>query len=203
MSVIVIAWSRSSHGLQYMVGDSPWTIPPNKEFYNDWSDHLFFQIGDVLVFEFQSELHNLMQISRREYENCSAENPFRAFWVDPAAIPLIEQRVYYFICSFANYCLLGQKVSVTVHHHSSVPPPLPPSSPPLQPPQPQPSLSPTLLPRPYPCAPQTLSCAGHSSPPSLVVDHSPGIPSSSSPMRMRNLVFVPCVLLSVGFPLLV
>ncbi|KAF8397996.1 hypothetical protein HHK36_016922 [Tetracentron sinense] len=120
---ILVTWLSCSFGLQHKVGDSVWSIPATPDFYSNWSANRFFQVDDTLVFEFQSEFHNVMQVSRREYDNCTAENPFRDFWVGPAIVPLIQEGVSYFICSIANYCFLGQKLSVAVHHRSSTPSP--------------------------------------------------------------------------------
>ncbi|KAI6670035.1 hypothetical protein NL676_004920 [Syzygium grande] len=80
----------------------------------------------VSVFEFRTGFYNVMQVSRREYEDCTADNPFRSFRTGPARVPLIEKGVFYFICSVSCYCSLGQKVEVAVYHHPvpvAVPPP--------------------------------------------------------------------------------
>lgn len=73
-----------------------------------------------------------MQVSRREYEDCTANSPFRAFGEGPATVPLHEEGVHYFLCSLGNYCHLGQKLLVVVQHS-----PFPGPPPPLQ----RPSLS--------------------------------------------------------------
>ncbi|KAJ4971004.1 hypothetical protein NE237_004103 [Protea cynaroides] len=136
-------WLPWADGLQHRVGDSIWSIPLTEDFYTNWSSTQSFQIGDTLVFEFQSDFHNVIQVSRREYQGCTADNPFQSFQVGPVTVPLVEEGVYYFICSVANYCVLGQKVSVAVHRCSAVPPSLPPSpSPPLLPPS---SLRPAVV----------------------------------------------------------
>ncbi|XP_059669094.1 blue copper protein-like [Cornus florida] len=57
---------------------------------------------------------NVMQVSAREYESCTADYAFRTFTSGPATVPLIEKGVFYFVCSVSNYCTLGQKVAITV-----------------------------------------------------------------------------------------
>ncbi|KAA8534601.1 hypothetical protein F0562_032140 [Nyssa sinensis] len=132
--VLMVTLLDRSFGVQYMVGDSVWSIPPIPDFYANWSSSLSFQIGDTLFFDFDSELHNVMQVSRREFDTCTASHPYKAFTVGPVIVPLIEQGVFYFICSVSKYCALGQKLAVTVHQRSpnSAPTSLPsPSSVPI------------------------------------------------------------------------
>ncbi|OVA17126.1 Plastocyanin-like [Macleaya cordata] len=168
--LIIIACSLECFDgvVEHRVGDSSlWSIPENKDFYYNWSINQSFHIGDTLVFEFQSEFHNVMQVSRREFDSCTAENPFQEFRVGPATIPLIQEGVYYFICSFVNYCSLGQKLSITVHPTTTSPlppPPLPTSSPP-----------------PAPCDVDDDTCI--SQPPALV---SHAVPSSVSLTSTRT-----------------
>lgn len=69
-------------------------------------------------FDFDSGRYNVMQVSTREYEGCTADHPFVILWDGPARIVLMEEGVFYFICSIANYCSLGQKFSVVVHRES-------------------------------------------------------------------------------------
>ncbi|KAL3523690.1 hypothetical protein ACH5RR_016524 [Cinchona calisaya] len=90
----------------------------------------------VLVdFDFDSGLHDVMQVSRREYESCSADHPFKIFKDGPASVTLVEEGVFYFICSVANYCSLGQKLSVAVVHHEENSP----NSAPISSPRPAPT----------------------------------------------------------------
>nr|XP_027102576.1 cucumber peeling cupredoxin-like [Coffea arabica] len=117
-----------SFGLEYIVGDSFWSIPTTNDFYTNWSSSHFFQTGDTLYFDFDSGLHNVMEVSRREYESCSADNPFKVFWDGPARVALMEEGVFYFVCSIANYCALGQKLSVAVHSEKNSPHSAPTSS---------------------------------------------------------------------------
>nr|XP_027072101.1 early nodulin-16-like [Coffea arabica] len=80
-----------SFGLEYIVGDSFWSIPTTNDFYTNWSSSHFFQTGDTLCFDFDSGLHNVMEMSRREYESCSVDNPFKVFWDGLASVALMEE----------------------------------------------------------------------------------------------------------------
>ncbi|XXG42492.1 hypothetical protein AAC387_Pa01g2761 [Persea americana] len=132
MLVTTIAFNGCSCAYHHMVGESIWSIPLSQDFYKNWSSRHTFRVGDSLVFDFESGFYNVMQVSRREYEDCTANSPFRAFGEGPATVPLHEEGVHYFLCSLGNYCHLGQKLLVVVQHS-----PFPGPPPPLQ----QPSLS--------------------------------------------------------------
>lgn len=60
--------------------------------------------------------YNVVQVSRREYEDCTAEDAFRTFHAGPAVVPLDAGGVRYFICTVGNYCTLGVKLYVTVQN---------------------------------------------------------------------------------------
>ncbi|CAL9080212.1 Plastocyanin-like domain [Musa troglodytarum] len=114
LAVVATACIGCSLAHQHLVGDSIWSIPPSNEFYSNWASNRSFAVGDDLVFRFELGFYDVVQVSRREFDSCSADNAFRSFLVGPATVSLNEEGVFYFLCSFGNYCLLGQKLSVTV-----------------------------------------------------------------------------------------
>nr|XP_016507735.1 PREDICTED: mavicyanin-like [Nicotiana tabacum] len=124
---------HQSYAMQYIVGDSIWTIPPMNNFYTNWSSSQVFFPGDTLYFDFDPELYNVIQVSRREYGLCTANHPYKVYTDGPANITLMEPGVFYYMCSILNYCALGQKLSVTVlqnYSSNSAPSPNSPSPPP-------------------------------------------------------------------------
>uniref|UniRef100_A0A6N2M3T0 Phytocyanin domain-containing protein n=1 Tax=Salix viminalis TaxID=40686 RepID=A0A6N2M3T0_SALVM len=80
----IIATLEATSGLKYTVGDSVWSIPPQPDSYTNWSFSHTFYIGDVLVFDFDYEFFNVMQVSRLDYESCAALSPIRIFTRSPA-----------------------------------------------------------------------------------------------------------------------
>ncbi|XP_011024140.1 PREDICTED: chemocyanin-like [Populus euphratica] len=125
----IIATFDATSGLRYTVGGSVWSIPPHPDFYYNWSSSHTFYIGDVLVFDFEYEFFNAIQVPRLDYESCTALNPMRILTRSPAVAILIHEGVNYYICNISNYCDLGLRFSVVVHKfyystgHSPVPPP--------------------------------------------------------------------------------
>ncbi|CAI9773078.1 unnamed protein product [Fraxinus pennsylvanica] len=104
----------TSFCLQYIVGDSIWSIPLTNNFYSNWSSSYTFRTGDALYFDFDSPFYNVIEVSRGEWESCTANQPYKAFMEGPATVPLMQKGVFYFICNVSNYCALGLKFSVTV-----------------------------------------------------------------------------------------
>ncbi|KAJ4849630.1 hypothetical protein Tsubulata_017739 [Turnera subulata] len=122
---LILASFDASFGLCYRVGDSLWSIPPYPDFYTSWSSSHTFYVGDSLVFEFDSEFFNVLQVPRLDYDSCTTFNPMKILTVGPATVTLSEAGVFYYICNISNYCHLGQKVSVVVHKRSMNYPPSP------------------------------------------------------------------------------
>ncbi|KAJ6358151.1 hypothetical protein OIU78_005893 [Salix suchowensis] len=149
----IIATLEATSGLRYTVGDSVWSIPPQPDSYTNWSFSHTFYIGDVLVFDFDYEFFNVMQVSRLDYESCAALSPIRIFTRGPALAILFHEGVNHYICNISNYCDLGLKFSVLVHKfsystgRSPAPSPLPPL--PSLPPSSPPASSPYSAPEPY------------------------------------------------------
>ncbi|KAJ8465103.1 hypothetical protein OPV22_027655 [Ensete ventricosum] len=91
LAVVATACIGCSLAHQHLVGDSIWSIPPSNEFYSDWASNRSFAVGDDLVFRFELGFYDVVQVSRREFDSCSADNAFRSFLVGPATVSLNEE----------------------------------------------------------------------------------------------------------------
>ncbi|TKV92279.1 hypothetical protein SEVIR_9G154100v4 [Setaria viridis] len=98
----------------HVVGGSGWCIPPSAGLYRAWADNRTFFVGDTLVFRFETGFHDVVQVGRREYEECTADDPYQIFRAGPAAVPLDSTGVRYYVCTVGNYCSLGVRLYVTV-----------------------------------------------------------------------------------------
>ncbi|ONM06971.1 Cupredoxin superfamily protein [Zea mays] len=98
----------------HVVGGSMWSIPLRDDLYMAWSNNRTFYAGDNLVFRFQIGFYDVVQVSRREYEDCTTDDPYNNFRVPPAVVPLDYKGVRYYVCSVGNYCKLGLKFHVTI-----------------------------------------------------------------------------------------
>ncbi|OEL36220.1 hypothetical protein BAE44_0002765 [Dichanthelium oligosanthes] len=105
---------RPALAADHVVGGSVWCIPPSAGLYRAWADNRTFFIGDNLVFRFETGFYDVVQVSRREYEDCTADDPYNIFRAGPAVVPLDATGVRYYVCTVGNYCSLGVRLYVTV-----------------------------------------------------------------------------------------
>ncbi|KAG8062890.1 hypothetical protein GUJ93_ZPchr0003g16865 [Zizania palustris] len=115
----VVAPTTPVRAADHVVGGFIWSIPPSSDLYSAWASNRTFLVGDNLVFRFEMGLCNVVQVSRREYEDCTADDPYQTFDSAPTVVvPLDAAGVRYFICTVGNYCALGVKLHVTTQNPS-------------------------------------------------------------------------------------
>jgi hypothetical protein len=54
-------------------------------------------------------MYNVVQVGRREYEDCTAEDPYNSFHTSPAVVNLDFSGVRFYICTVGNYCSPGRQ----------------------------------------------------------------------------------------------
>lgn len=65
-------------------------------------------------FDFDAERHDVAIVTADEYENCEKETPLSLIKTSPAKIMLNDTGPIYFICTAADHCRFGQKLTVNV-----------------------------------------------------------------------------------------
>ncbi|KAH0729522.1 hypothetical protein KY290_000645 [Solanum tuberosum] len=68
----------STTAVVYEVGDSQGWIIGNID-YSQWASTKNFHVNDILVFNYNNKYHNVMQVSKQEYESCTITNPIATF----------------------------------------------------------------------------------------------------------------------------
>ncbi|KAK8620000.1 hypothetical protein V6N13_066489 [Hibiscus sabdariffa] len=106
----------STYGTTYTVGDATgWRVPAgNDDFYDDWADNKAFSVGDVLVFNFTTGIHDVAEVSEADYDACNAANTMFTVSTGPARIPLNRTGEHHFICAIPGHCSAGQKLNIEV-----------------------------------------------------------------------------------------
>ncbi|KAF8682098.1 hypothetical protein HU200_045078 [Digitaria exilis] len=109
----------------HVVGGSVWCIPTNPGLYRAWADNRTVYVGDNLdskrhllipcaavlsVFRFETGFYNVVQVSRREYDDCTAADPYQIFSDGPAVVLQASTGVRYYVCTVGNYCKLGVRL---------------------------------------------------------------------------------------------
>ncbi|KAB5563917.1 hypothetical protein DKX38_003971 [Salix brachista] len=124
-------------GAGYNVGESDgWTIGVD---YNQWASTKKFQVSDTLgirrrtclFFNYITMLHNVLQVTKQDYESCNVKSPVATFASGRDSITLDKAGHSYFACGFPGHCRAGLRVAISAGASSSQSPdvPSPPSTP--------------------------------------------------------------------------
>ncbi|XP_044476768.1 mavicyanin-like [Mangifera indica] len=80
----------------------------------NWSREKEFHVGDVLVFNYKNDAHNVMQVNSTAYRKC-IKNPYtRLFNSGHDSLVLSEVGKFWYICAVADHCENGQKLAIKV-----------------------------------------------------------------------------------------
>ncbi|KAL3812643.1 hypothetical protein ACJIZ3_013911 [Penstemon smallii] len=103
-----------SNGAVYKVGDSAgWTTIGNVD-YKQWAVTKTFRIGDVIVFEYNPQFHNVMQVTHTEYKACNVSSPISTHTTGNDSITISNNGHHFFLCGVPGHCQAGQKVDINV-----------------------------------------------------------------------------------------
>ncbi|XP_049393022.1 mavicyanin-like [Solanum stenotomum] len=154
MLVVMMSTLGSTTAAVYEVGDSSgWTFNYN---YEQWAASKHFQLGDVLIFNYDPHFHNVRQVDKKNYNDCTDHNPLASFNTGSDTLTLETPGLYYFMCDIPGHCASGLRFQIKIDMPRVLPPD--PETPP--PPSPDPNKSFPNIPG-YPAKnPATSSNAG-------------------------------------------
>ncbi|KAG8379830.1 hypothetical protein BUALT_Bualt07G0130200 [Buddleja alternifolia] len=160
-AIFAIILSCASAQTIHIVGDGiGWDIPPNTSVsYANWASGRTFVVGDILVFNFMTNQHDVLQVPQASYAACTQDNAIGSvITTGPANITLDSAGDHHYICTVGRHCLAGQRLAITV---SSTPgaanPPM--TTPPTTPTTPSPAST-----QPDACAPTPSTTSGGGGP---------------------------------------
>ncbi|XP_004290576.1 PREDICTED: basic blue protein [Fragaria vesca subsp. vesca] len=91
----------------YTVGDSGgWSFNTGK-----WPNGKQFRAGDVLIFNYDSTLHNVVAVGRGGYSSCTTPRGAKVLTSGNDRVKLAKGQNY-FICNFPGHCESGMKVAI-------------------------------------------------------------------------------------------
>ncbi|KAJ4750824.1 Basic blue-like protein [Rhynchospora pubera] len=92
----------------YTVGDGGgWSFNSGS-----WPKGKSFRAGDVLVFNYNPSIHNVVAVNGAGYKSCKTPGGSKVFTSGKDRITL-TRGTNYFICNFAGHCESGMKIAVT------------------------------------------------------------------------------------------
>ncbi|CAM8921320.1 unnamed protein product [Rhodiola kirilowii] len=110
------------YGDVYMVGDKTgWTTIGNFD-YKGWAATKNFQLSDVITFVYNSQFHNVMQVTHPQYRSCNVTKPIAAYATGNDSIAITTYGHHYFLCGVPGHCQSGQKVDINVRKASDIAP---------------------------------------------------------------------------------
>lgn len=103
-----------SSGAVLTVGDKAgWTIIGNIN-YTAWASNQTFEVGDIVVFVYNKNFHNVMEVSKDDYKACNNGSPLATHTSGNDSISITRRGHHFFICGIPGHCSLGQKVDIRV-----------------------------------------------------------------------------------------
>ncbi|OVA12580.1 Plastocyanin-like [Macleaya cordata] len=138
VTVVAAALLQVSMATVYKVGDSTgWTTIGNFD-YQKWAASKTFRVGDIILFEYNTQFHNVMQVNHPDYQSCNTTGPLKTYTSGNDSITITRNGHYYYLCGVPGHCQSGQKVDIRVARLSKTTAPAPSTSPPsASPPAPE------------------------------------------------------------------
>ncbi|GLU12815.1 hypothetical protein SLE2022_294740 [Rubroshorea leprosula] len=99
-------------GATHLVGDTDGWAPSISS--TNWTDSKKFHVGDILVFQYQMDLHNVMQVNSTAYKDCTKDGYIRLFTTGNDSLILSEVGNFWYICGVTDHCEKGQKLGIIV-----------------------------------------------------------------------------------------
>ncbi|QCD87342.1 early nodulin-like protein 1 [Vigna unguiculata] len=115
-------------------GQKGWTVPNDPTFnpFNQWAEKSRFQVGDSLVFNYQSGQDSVLYVKREDYESCNTDSAYAKFSDGHTVFKLNQSGPHFFISGSKDNCLKNEKLTVIVlaerNKNSNASPPSPQSS---------------------------------------------------------------------------
>ncbi|XP_058779861.1 early nodulin-like protein 9 isoform X1 [Vicia villosa] len=112
-----LALMHKGDSYEFVVGGQQgWSIPsdPNANPFNQWAEKSRFQVGDSLVFNYQSGKDSVIEVnSQQDYENCNTDASGKSS-DGHTVIKLDKSGPHYFISGIKDNCLKNEKLLVIV-----------------------------------------------------------------------------------------
>ncbi|KAF5727067.1 hypothetical protein HS088_TW22G00754 [Tripterygium wilfordii] len=112
--VSLMAIFGACSGAVYRVGDTAGWIATGAVDYNKWASTKTFHVGDTIVFDYNTQFHNVKQVRHQDFQTCNVTSPMATYSSGSDSITLKRSSHLYFTCGFPGHCQAGQKVDIRV-----------------------------------------------------------------------------------------
>ncbi|GAV67384.1 Cu_bind_like domain-containing protein [Cephalotus follicularis] len=105
---LVILHFEMAHAATYTVGGAGgWTFN-----VDSWPNGKRFKAGDILVFNYSPQTHNVVAVDKGGYSACTTPRGAKVYQKGKDQIKLVKGQNF-FICSISGHCQSGMKIAVT------------------------------------------------------------------------------------------
>ncbi|CAM0946010.1 unnamed protein product [Alopecurus aequalis] len=132
LTVAAMAVFSTASAATYIIGEpsGAWDLSTD---YGNWVSSKKFHPNDEVVFKYSPQAHDVLEVSKADYDSCNADSPITTFNSGKDVITLTSTGTRYFICGFPGHCRTtgtgGMKVKIDVVAGSSSSPPVPAGAP--------------------------------------------------------------------------
>ncbi|KAF7019411.1 hypothetical protein CFC21_032587 [Triticum aestivum] len=104
LAVAAMAIMSTASAAIYNVGEPgrAWDHGTN---YSTWASSRNFQPDDQIVFKYSPQAHDVLEVSKADYDSCSTATPIATLNSGNDVIALTVTGTRYFICGFPGHCL--------------------------------------------------------------------------------------------------
>ncbi|KAM0869874.1 hypothetical protein ACQ4PT_040385 [Festuca glaucescens] len=132
LAVAAMAAFSAASAATYNVGEpaGAWDLSTD---YGSWVSSKKFHPGDTIVFKYSAQAHDVLEVSKADYDSCSAGSPITTLKTGNDEVALNATGTRYFICGITGHCATTgtgrMKIAIDVVEGSSPSPPAPASGP--------------------------------------------------------------------------
>ncbi|KAL9427248.1 hypothetical protein AB3S75_029440 [Citrus x aurantiifolia] len=122
MMISMMMGCVSGTGTLHRVGGKlGWTPSVN---FTEWSSHESFYVNDWLIFNFDKNMYNVLEVNKTSYESCNDQGFIKNITKGGRDVfQLTEPRPYYFL-SGRGFCWGGLKAAIFVQETAPTPAPV-------------------------------------------------------------------------------
>ena len=97
-------------------GQKGWSVPNDPSFnpFNQWAEKSRFQIGDSLVFNYQSGQDSVLYVKSEDYASCNIDSPYAKYSDGHTVYKLNQSGPHFFISGNKDNCNKNEKLTVIV-----------------------------------------------------------------------------------------
>ncbi|XP_057458752.1 early nodulin-like protein 9 [Lotus japonicus] len=108
---------HKSAAYEFVVGGQKgWSVPsdPNFNPFNQWAEKSRFQVGDSLVFNYQSGQDSVLYVKSEDYASCNTGSAYAKYSDGHTVFKLNKSGPYFFISGNKDKCNKNEKLAVIV-----------------------------------------------------------------------------------------